>query len=192
MAEGGACQRRVAVPAAARQEAQGQSEGRGGRGGRIPRRIDINPWPPLVDERSRCVDLEVDLIIGKGHHGAVLTVVDRKSKHVWLAVLSGKMAAETTRVLIRLLEPIEDRMHTITAENGKEFAGRADVAAALGLDYDFARPYHSWKRGPTEHTNGPRQYWPKRKEIKHLPPEEVRRCGSCSKTGRARCWAIGC
>ena len=139
VAEGGACQRRAVVPAAARQAAQGQSEGRGGRGGLIPRRTDIGLRPPVVDEKSRCGDLEVDLIIGKGHHGAVL---------------SGKMAAETTRVLIRLLEPIEYRVHMITADNGKEFAGHAEVAGALGLDYDFARPYYSWKRGLSEHTNG--------------------------------------
>ena len=78
--------------------------------------------------------------------------------------------------LIRLLEPIKDRVHTITADNGKEFAGHAEVAAALGLDYYFARPYHSRERGLSEHTNGlARQYWPKWKEFNHLPPEEVRR-----------------
>ena len=132
--------------------------------GMIPVRTDIGLRPPLVDEKSRCGDLEVDPIIGKGHHGAVLTVVDRKSKHVWLAAL------------IRLLEPVKDRVHTITADNGKEFAGHAEVAAALGLDYYFARPYHSWERGLSEHTNGlARQYWPKWKEFKHLPPEDVRR-----------------
>ena len=144
--------------------------------GLIPGRTDIGLRPPVVDEKSRCGDLEVDLIIGKGHHGAVLTVVDRKSKHVWLAALTGKTSAETTRALIRLLEPIKERVHTITADNGKEFAGHAEVAAALGLDYYFARPYHSWERGLSEHTNGlARQYWPKWKEFKHLPPEEVRR-----------------
>ena len=109
----------------------------------IPGRPDIGLRPPVVDEKSRCGDLEVDLIVSKGHHGAVLTVVDRKSKHVWLAALWGKAAAETTRALIRLLESIKNSVHTITADNGNEFAGHAEVAAALGLDYRFARPYHS-------------------------------------------------
>lgn len=144
--------------------------------GLIPGRVDISLRPKVVDAKSRFGDLEVDLIIGKGHHGAVLTVVDRKSKYAWLAPLTGKTAAETTRELIRLLEPHKDRLRTITADNGKEFAGHAEVAEALGLDVYFARPYHSWERGLSEHTNGlARQYWPKWKEFKHVPPEEVAR-----------------
>ena len=84
-------------------------------------------------------------------------------------------------------------MHTITADNGKEFTGHAEVAAALGLDYYFARPYHSWERGLSEHTNGlARQYWPKWKEFKHLPPEEVRRVQELlNNRPRARRWATG-
>ena len=144
--------------------------------GLIPGCTDIGLRPPMVDEKSRCGSLEVDLIIGKGHHGAVLTVADRKSKRVWLAALTGKTAAEPTRALIRPLEPIKDRLHTITVDNGKEVAGHAEVAAELGLDYCFARPYQSWERGLSFHTNGlARQYRPKWKEFKHLPPEEVRR-----------------
>ena len=53
----------------------------------------------------------MNLIVSKGHHGAVLTVVDRKSKHVWLTALSGKAAAETTRALIRLLESITNSVN---------------------------------------------------------------------------------
>ena len=144
--------------------------------GLIPGRVDIGLRPEVVDAKSRIGDLEVDLIIGKGHHGAVLTVVDRKSKYAWLAALTGKTAAETTRELIRLLEPHKDLVKTITADNGKEFAGHAEVSAALDLDYYFARPYHSWERGLSEHTNGlAREYWPKWKEFKHLPMEEVQR-----------------
>lgn len=41
--------------------------------------------PAMVEAKSRIGDLEVDLIVGKGHHGVVLTVVDRKSKYAWLA-----------------------------------------------------------------------------------------------------------
>ena len=75
--------------------------------GLIPGCTDIGLRPPVVDEKSRCGDLEVNLIISKGHHGAVLTVVARKSKHLWLVALTGKAAAETTRALIRLLKPIQ-------------------------------------------------------------------------------------
>ncbi len=61
--------------------------------------------PAMVEAKSRIGDLEVDLIIGKGHHGVVLMVVERKSKYARLAMLTGKTAAETTREPIWPLEP---------------------------------------------------------------------------------------
>lgn len=35
----------------------------------IPRRLDIGLRPKVVNEKSRIGDLEVDLIVGMGHHG---------------------------------------------------------------------------------------------------------------------------
>ena len=34
--------------------------------------------PDVVYEKSRIGDLEIDLIIGKGHSGALVTIVERK------------------------------------------------------------------------------------------------------------------
>ena len=53
-------------------------------------------------------------------------------------------------------------MHTITADNGKEFAGHEEIAVALNAKVYFAHPYSSWERGLNENTNGLiRQYVPK-------------------------------
>lgn len=89
----------------------------------MPRRVDIGMRPTVVEAKSRIGDLEVDLIIGKGHHGVVLTAADRKSKYAWLAALTGKTAAEMTREPIRLLEPQKDLVRTITGDNGKSSGG---------------------------------------------------------------------
>ena len=43
---------------------------------------------------------------------------------------------------------------TTTADDGKEFAAHAELTARLWLKVYFARPYHSWKRGLDENTNG--------------------------------------
>ena len=52
--------------------------------------------------------------------------------------------------------------HTLTLDNGKEFAGHASVTRRTGLSIYFARPYHAWERGSNEHFNGLlRQYFPK-------------------------------
>ncbi len=66
-------------------------------------------------------------------------------------------------------------VHTVTADSGREFADHARVAGALGADFFFARPYHSWERGPTGHTNGlVRGYLPKGTDLRRVTDAEVR------------------
>jgi IS30 family transposase len=56
-----------------------------------------------------------------------------------------------------------DARHTLTADNGKEFAAHAGLSQALSVDIFFAHPYRPWERGLNEHTNGLiRQYLPKK------------------------------
>ena len=45
----------------------------------------------------------------------------------------------------RLLRPHKRKCHTITLDNGKEFAQHEKVAAALKADIYFANPYCSWE-----------------------------------------------
>ncbi len=59
------------------------------------------------------------------------------------------------------MQPLTKHVHTLTYDNGKEFAYHEKVAKGF-----FARPYRSWERGLNENTNGLlRQYFPKGKEI---------------------------
>jgi IS30 family transposase len=61
-------------------------------------------------------------------------------------------------------------------DNGKEFSGHKTLAAVLGCDIYFARPYHSWERGLNEHTNGLiRQYLPKRTLFDNLTQRRLDR-----------------
>ena len=55
---------------------------------------------------------------------------------------------------MRRLKPIGDFVHTITFDNGKEFAAHQDIAHALKAKIFFATPYHAWERGLNENTNG--------------------------------------
>ena len=45
--------------------------------GCIPNRRDIAERPTVVDQKKRIGDLEIDLVIGKDHKGALLTINDR-------------------------------------------------------------------------------------------------------------------
>ena len=157
--------------AAARPEAQ-EEEGRG----LIPGRVDIAERPAEVEEKSRVGNWEVDTIIGAGHRGVIVSTVDRMSEYTLLQAVEN-----TTKVLVRdhlvaQLGPVTDLVLTITADNGKEFAGHREIAEALGADVYFARPYHSWERGLSEHTNGlVRQYFPKVESLLGIDPAEVRK-----------------
>ena len=130
--------------------------------GVIPGRIDISERPAIVGLRRRIGDWEADTIVGVAHKGAILSLVDRFSKYTLLHKLDAATAEKTTRAIIEKLRRHRTRRHTITADNGKEFAGHRNVARRLGIKFSFATPDHAWERGLNENTNGlVRQYFPK-------------------------------
>lgn len=143
--------------------------------GQLRNRKDITQRPGIVEKRERVGDLEIDLIIGKGHSGAILTINDRVSGLLIMERLKGKEAAEVTAKTITRLLPYKDQIHTITSDNGREFAGHEEIARVIEIDFYFAKPYHSWERGSNENLNGLiRQYIPKDTNIKNLPKERER------------------
>ncbi len=151
---------------------------RGGRHagrGHIPGRVDIGERPWVVEEKSRIGDWELDTIIGARHRGALVSSVDRGSKFTFLERVEVKTAAAVTTALTRRMGPIRDRVHTLTADNGKEFAGHREISDSLGAGFYFATPYHSWERGLNEHTNGlVRQYFPKGTDFRQVTEAQVR------------------
>ncbi len=152
---------------------------RGGRHsgrGHIPGRVDISERPDEVERKERVGDWEADTIIGKGHSGAVVSLVDRASKYALLQRVDRRTSAAVSAAMLEMLRPSAAPVHTITADNGKEFAGHAGVAAELGAGFYFATPYHSWERGLNEHTNGlVRQYLPKGTDLRAVTDAEVKR-----------------
>ena len=144
--------------------------------GCIPNRIDISQRPAIVEQKTRIGDWEIDTVIGAGHKGALVTAVDRMSKYVVIEAVANKTAEAVTAALVGRLTALCAKVLTITADNGREFAGHQQIAAALNADFYFARPYHSWERGLNEHTNGLlRQYFPKNQRLDGVTKTEVDR-----------------
>ncbi len=138
-----------------------RSKGSAGRGC-IPNRIDIDQRPSIAESKMRVGDWELDTIIGADHDGVIISMVDRHSKLTRLIKAKDKTAASVRDGIIEALGPIRAFVHTLTSDNGKEFASHNEVALDLNADFFFAKPYHSWERGLNEHTNGlVRQYLPK-------------------------------
>ncbi|MCK5895006.1 MAG: IS30 family transposase [Endozoicomonadaceae bacterium] len=125
-------------------------------------RVSIDERPPIVDEKIRIGDWEADTVIGKGHKGVLVTLADRVSKKVLIAHVASKHAEVVKDAIIKLLQAEKKHLHTITFDNGKEFAYHTKIQEALGSDNYFAHLYHSWERGLNENHNGLiRQYLPK-------------------------------
>jgi len=140
--------------------------------GQIPNRTSIDERPQVVMERSRLGDWEADTIIGKGKKGAIVTLVDRKSRYLRMGLVSQRTKDAVAEMIISLLADFP--VHTITCDNGKEFAGHEEVAKALGAEVYFAHPYSSWERGTNENTNGLiRQYIPKSTDFSALGKADI-------------------
>ena len=74
----------------------------------------------------------------------------------------------------QMLLTIKEKVHTITSDNGKEFANHESIAKKLKCDFYFAHVYSSWERGTNENTNGLiRQYFPKNRDFRTITDEEI-------------------
>ena len=127
----------------------GKNAGRG----LIPNKIDISERPPIVARKTRLGDWEGDTVVSAGHKGGLLTLVERKTQLAKITKLPHATARATQKAAVRRLKPIGDFVHTITFDNGKEFAAHQDIAHALKTKIFFATPYHAWERGLNENTN---------------------------------------
>ena len=146
------------------------------RGSSIKNRVSIDERPDIVTQKSRIGDWEGDTVIGKNQQGAVVTLVERFSRYTLARRVDSKRASVVGAVITGLLKPHKAQCHTITFDNGTEFAGHATIAAQLQAAVYFAHPYHSWERGLNENTNGLlRQYHPKKTNFKHVSQAQIHR-----------------
>ncbi len=111
----------------------------------IKNKVSIELRPEIVDSQQRYGDWEIDTIIGKNHQGAIVTITERKTGFLLMEKLkSGKEAIPLSKVLVRMLLAYKNTVHTITSDNGSEFAEHQYMAKKLNADFYFAHPYCSW------------------------------------------------
>jgi transposase, IS30 family len=145
------------------------------RRGCIIGRVDISERPPIVEQRERFGDLEIDTIIGLNHQGAIVTINDRATGIVRMKKITTKEAENVAAAVHEKLMPLKGYIQTITSDNGKEFALHQTISKELGVDFFFAKPYHSWERGSNENLNGLiRQYIPKKTDFNLITDDYVR------------------
>ena len=142
---------------------------------KLDSKISIDERPKIVDKKSRIGDWEVDTIVSKKDKAVLLTIVDRVSKYTIIGQLESKHSLNLGKKMRRLLGVHQEKVHTITSDNGTEFADHQKIAKYLNADFFFAHPYSSWERGLNENTNGLiRQYFPKKSSLKNITRDRLK------------------
>jgi len=144
------------------------------RRGRIPNQVSIEERPEIVELRERVGGWEADTILGAGKQGAIVTLVERKSRLTLLKQVARRTAVAVEEAILELLKPYPSARHSITFDNGKEFANHQAISHKLQTDVYFAHPYVLWERATNENTNGLiRQYFPKGSNFLSITDDQI-------------------
>ena len=126
------------------------------KGSQIINRKDISKRPAIVEKKSRIGDFEIDTVVSAKNTGksCLLTMVDRRSKFLFIRKLANKTALETQLAIEKAYQNCIIPFKTLTSDNGTEFANHEIISNNISCGFYFARPYRSCDRGLNEHTNG--------------------------------------
>jgi transposase, IS30 family len=136
----------------------------------------IDHRPEAIEKRLRLGDFEGDTVLGPPGTGGLATLVDRKSRLTIVVKIQSKNADRVHEKIKQRLKQLDDhRRHSITFDNGTEFARCYRLEKHLGVKLYFADPGCPYQRGTNENTNGLiRQYFPKGTDFRNISHHEVR------------------
>jgi IS30 family transposase len=144
-------------------------------------RVSIEKRPEVVSQRARVGDWEGDTVYGAQRRGRFATLVERRSGFLAASLMSDATARSLNQAVLRCLKDLpKAAVHTLTVDNGKEFARFKELEEALEMNVYFAHPYSAWERATNENTNGLlRQYLPRKTNLSKLTPEQLERIVQC-------------
>lgn len=133
-------------------------------------RVSIDQRPEVVNERARLGDWEGDTVYGAQRRGRFVTLVERRSGFLVASLMPDATARSLNQAALDSFKDVpKARIHTLTVDNGKEFARFKELEDALDMKVYFAHPYSAWERGTNENTNGLlRQYFPRKTNLSRL------------------------
>ncbi|HZL10338.1 MAG TPA: IS30 family transposase [Prolixibacteraceae bacterium] len=107
----------------------------------IKNKVSIELRPTIVDTQERYGDWEIDTIIGENQKGAILTITERKTAFLLMEKIEfGKLAEGLAKAAIRMLFAYKNTVHTITSDNGSEFAQHELMAKKAERRFLFCTP----------------------------------------------------
>ena len=142
----------------------------------IPNRTMIDERPKSVDTRHYYGDWEGDFIVsGKDGSGALLVLVERKSRYVIIWKLPNRKVVTVNSILSHVFGGGQLVMRSLTLDNDISFRMHEEMSEIIGAPVFFCHPYHSWEKGTVEKMNQLiRRFIPKGADISKVPDEKVR------------------
>ena len=130
--------------------------------GQISSTVSIRERPASVEDRAVPGHWEGDLIFGT-NNSQIATLVERHTRYVMLAKVSGKDTETVINALIKQARNLPRELYkSLTWDRGKEMADHQRFTLATDIQVYFCDPQSPWQRGSNENTNGLlRQYFPK-------------------------------
>jgi IS30 family transposase len=135
----------------------------------IPDRVGIENRPPGAHNRTRYGHYESDTIVTKkGGTGAILVLIERKSRYVHLWKLPNLKPSGVSGRLTDIQTKL--KVCSITFDNGIENVYHRDI----GIPTYFCDPYSSWQKGAVENVNKMiRRYIPKGTDLVNISQTQL-------------------
>lgn len=140
----------------------------------IDGRAFIDDRPKSVENRRFFGDWEADFIVsGKRGSGALLVLVERKSRYVVIVKLMDRRVATINFVLNRLMGA-QLYVRSVTIDNDVCFRHHPQMSRILNAPVFFCHPYHSWEKGQVEKMNQLiRRFIPKGTNIANVSERKI-------------------
>jgi len=130
--------------------------------GQITKAVSIRERPASVEDRAVPGHWEGDLICGS-KNSFMATLVERHTRYVMLAKVSGKETETVINALIKQANKLPNELYkSLTWDRGSEMTDHQRFTLDTDIQVYFCDPSSPWQRGSNENTNRLlRQYFPK-------------------------------
>jgi transposase, IS30 family len=157
------------------QRHRGQRRRRAVLQGTLPNLTSIDERPVGVLTRRIPGHWESDLIVGKDHKSALISLVERKFRYTILIRITSLDAETFATKVTEVLNGLPQKLRrTMTHDNGKEIAKAFDIETKTGIRVYVAHPRSPWERGTNENTNGlVREFFPKGTDFRLVTDADV-------------------
>lgn len=136
----------------------------------VKEKKSIHERPEEAEKKEEIGHWEGDTVVGKNNDGYTVTLLERVTQLYLTAWMPNKEAGTCVRAIIEAFGDIpNEKIKTITFDNGTEFANFTEIEELFECDVFFADPYSSWQRGSNERSNGLlRRFYPKGTSFKDM------------------------